>query len=84
MAQFRAVVRGNRGNASRLGSKTSGMRATVNGWGLGVSVFARYEAANGGDVFYVYETGGSKGDQQKRLLGKVTSQGFLTPTPKEG
>ena len=38
MAQYRAIIKGNRGEASRLGSKSSGLEARVNGWDLGVYV----------------------------------------------
>lgn len=38
MAQFRATIEGNRGEASRLGHKGSGIRAQVNGWSGGVNV----------------------------------------------
>jgi len=32
VAHFRGTVQGNQGEASRLGSKRSGLRATVNAW----------------------------------------------------
>jgi len=38
MAQYRAVIKGSRGEASRLGHKSSGIRAEVNGWNLGILV----------------------------------------------
>lgn len=59
MAQFRAVIQGQRGQASRLGSKKSGASAVVNGWRVGVRVNAYHEA--GRDVIEVYATGGSNG-----------------------
>lgn len=57
MAQFKAEIQGTRGEASRLGSKNSGMRAHVHGWNVGVKILAEHK--NGKDVFYVYRTGGS-------------------------
>ncbi len=33
MAHFRAVIQGQRGEASRLGNGSSGMRAVVQTWG---------------------------------------------------
>lgn len=33
MAHFRAVIRGNRGEASRLGTKSSGLTAKLQTWG---------------------------------------------------
>lgn len=58
MAQFRGTVSGQRGEASRLGSKNSGLTVTANGWNAGVTVRARVND-EGCDVFDVYATGGS-------------------------
>ena len=38
MAQFRAIIQGQRGEASRLGSKSTGLRAVVQSWGGEVAV----------------------------------------------
>lgn len=57
MANFRSTIRGTRGEASRLGSKSSGMVANVNGWNAGVTVRAYHDA--GVDVFEIRQTGGS-------------------------
>jgi hypothetical protein len=58
MAQFRGTVAGQRGEASRLGSKNSGLVVTANGWNAGVTVRASVDG-DGNDVFKVYATGGS-------------------------
>jgi hypothetical protein len=68
MAQFMGTVRGNRGKISRLGSKSSGLRTTCNGWSKGIEVFA--EHFNGRDVFEVFETGGSNGGRG-RLIATI-------------
>lgn len=70
MAQFRAVIRGQRGEASRLGSKNSGIDARINGWTSGVRVAARHE--DGVDVFDVFATAGS-GYGPDRLIATVTN-----------
>lgn len=57
MAQFLAGIQGQRGEATRLGSKASGIRARINGWNAGVSVNAYHE--DGVDVFEIRQTGGS-------------------------
>lgn len=59
MAQFRGTVQGNRGEASRLGNKSSGLTVTCNGWNMGVKVVATYDNETDTDVFKVYKTGGS-------------------------
>jgi hypothetical protein len=71
MAQFRAVVKGQRGEASRLGSKSSGIRADVDGWNSGVTVHAGVHS-DGQDVFRIYATGGSNAAQRDEFIGTVT------------
>jgi|HubBroStandDraft_6_1064221.scaffolds.fasta_scaffold969713_1 hypothetical protein len=59
MAQFRAVIKGSRREASKLGHKSSGIRAEVNGWNLGILIYG-WSDPEKGDVFEVYLTGGSR------------------------
>lgn len=59
MAHFRATIKGNRGEASRLGSSASGISAAVNGWNQGIAVTAY--AQNDTDCFHISATGGSSG-----------------------
>lgn len=59
MAQFRGGIRGTRGEVTRLGHKSSGFSAFVNGWNIGVEVRARFDEATQQDVIEVYQTGGS-------------------------
>jgi hypothetical protein len=59
MAQFRASVQGQRGGASRLGGKSSGIHAKINGWGLGVDVDGAYDKKTDCDSFTVTITSGS-------------------------
>lgn len=70
MARFRAVIRGQRGEASRLGSKLSGIKVDIDGWDSGVSVYARVQ--DGSDVFSIYATGGSNAAQLDKFIGSVT------------
>lgn len=70
MARFRATLKGQRGETSRLGSPNSGLRAYVNGWNAGVTVEA--EASGTRDVFYVYATGGSNGEGTGELVAVIT------------
>lgn len=71
MAQFRAVIKGQRGEASRLGSKGSGIVAHIDGWDSGVSVYGSTHE-DGGDVFGIYVTGGSNAAQREVSIGCVT------------
>jgi hypothetical protein len=59
MAQYRITAQGGRGTLSRLGHKTTGAIARVNGWHLGIHVSASYDEKTESDVFVVSITGGS-------------------------
>lgn len=68
MARYRATIKGQRGQASRLGGPASGIAASVNGWNLGIGVTgmpANRSTHNGDDAqcshdrFEVRITGGS-------------------------
>jgi len=73
MAQYRAEIKGNRKEASRLGTKESGMSAEINGWQSGVEVEATFNEATGEDEFHIQITAGSDGQEsEKRDIGKVT------------
>ena len=48
MAQFRAVIKGSRREASKLGHKSSGIRAEVNGWNLGILIYGWSDPEKGG------------------------------------
>ena len=69
MAQFRAIIKGQRGAASRLGSKKSGILARIDGWNNGIAVSA--EHINGKDVFSGYRTGGSNDSRFLKKLAEV-------------
>lgn len=71
MAQFRGTIAGQRGEASRLGSKNSGLVVTANGWDTGVRVVARH--VDGEDVFDVFATGGSNAHRPSEHLFTITA-----------
>lgn len=71
MAQFRGVVSGGRGEASRVGHKTSGLIVKANGWSSGVRVEAQYDKENDRDEFLIYATNGSGYGNSGRYIGKV-------------
>ncbi len=69
MARFRGTIAGQRGAASRLGSKSSGLTVTCNGWDNGVLVEAHADeprelkaGEQEKDSFYVSFNGGSNGN----------------------
>lgn len=50
MAHFRAYVRGNRSEASRLGSKNSGISSNTASWEGAVSVYLWHDETTGKDM----------------------------------
>ncbi len=60
MARFRGTVQGSRGLVSRLGGASGGLTASVNGWNVGVKVFA-FVDENGRDFIDIKMTRGSNG-----------------------
>jgi hypothetical protein len=69
MAQYRAIIKGNRGEASRLGSKSSGLEARVNGWNVGVYVDIQH--IEGKDRVFVYSTGGSNTPYKDKPIATI-------------
>jgi hypothetical protein len=70
MARFIGYVEGNRGEASRLGTPSSGIRAQAQGWNSGVTVHG-YVDQLGRDCFAVTITGGSNGNGGTRELARI-------------
>jgi hypothetical protein len=72
MAHFIGEVQGNRGNASRTGSKKSGMQAHIRGWNLGVKVVCRHNSKTGKDEIHITQTGGSNGQYAEKHITTIT------------
>ena len=66
MGHFRGTVKGNRGEASRLGTKGSGLHVTANGWDIGVEVLLWHNGEY--DEVTVYITGGSNSWWKRRTV----------------
>ena len=67
MAQFYASIQGNRGQATRMGTKQSGMDGHVRGWNVGCRVFMQYNEQTGQDECIIDLTSGSSGGCSNRL-----------------
>ena len=80
MAQFKADIRGGRGQTSRLGHKTSGIWAWIRGWSSGVEVRGRFNELKEEDECRIYLTGGS-GSSHAKYIGKVTEAGRFVASP---
>jgi hypothetical protein len=70
MSRFYAEIKGNRGKASRLGFKESGMWGHIRGWNSGVEVECRVDSEDL-DYIEVFATKGSSGYGRRRLIAIV-------------
>jgi hypothetical protein len=77
MAQYHAKIKGNRGEASRLGSKESGISALINGWNIGIGVDMFYDDDLEQDKIVVYKTYGSNKTGKDELLMTVYENGTI-------
>jgi len=68
MAHFYASIRGNRSEATRTGSKDSGISGHVRGWDIGARVSCMTDG-NGRDIVSVTITRGSNGCGHDRFVG---------------
>jgi len=74
MAHFIGYVAGSRAPVSRLGTKSSGLLATAQGWTLGATV--RVSHFQGEDRVSIYLTPGSSGGGSDLFLGEFTQANF--------
>ena len=68
MAQFYGSIQGNKGVATRMGTKSSGLEAHIRGWNKGIRVKMRVND-KGEDEAVVYLTAGSNGHEFDTILG---------------
>ena len=81
MAHLRATIKGTRGEASRLGTKASGLTVTANGWDTGVKVYVQH--VDGRDRVTVLRTGGSHGGRQQVVAQWEDYRPQTVPGPVE-
>lgn len=70
MAHFYGKVQGSHGEVTRTGTKSSGLKASVNGWNIGGDVEIEHDPAIG-DIVNFYITKGSN-NPERHLLGTFT------------
>jgi hypothetical protein len=72
MAHFYGSMAGSaKTEATRCGTKNSGMNAHVRGWNCGIETFVDYDATNDKESYSVYMTGGSNGSRAPKALAQV-------------
>ena len=81
MAQFYAEIQGNRGEATRMGTKSTGIHGHIRGWNIGVRVQCNYDSGTDSDICYVYQTGGSSHRKSDKLI-KVIREKRRSPKPR--
>ena len=69
MAQYMGIIQGGRGEASRLGHKTSGLSLQANGWDIGAEVSLRWNEQEQRDELFISLTHGSNGNGARMPLG---------------
>ena len=70
MAQFYAEIQGNRGEATRMGSKSSGINGHIRGWHVGAKVSCYYDEESDRDIVRVHQTRGSSGYSASTLISE--------------
>ncbi len=74
MAHFYGDLQGSRGEATRCGTKQSGITGHVRGWNIGARVSVHHE--DGIDYVTVYRTGGSNAFAHKVIATFDTTGSF--------
>lgn len=77
MSQFYADIAGNRGPASRMGTKGSGIESHTRGWHVGCKVRCHYDEETDSDIVYVYRTSGSGGNGSSILIATLYQDGRI-------
>lgn len=72
MSRFYGSIQGNRGEATRQGSKDSGITGHIRGWNVGARVEC-YVNAEGKDCVCVYKTGGSNRSTSDELIAEFSA-----------
>ena len=73
MARFYASIQGNRGEASRIGTTSSGISGHLRGWDIGARVAC--EDFNGSDEVSIQLTGGSHSTTGGTLIASAKRDG---------
>lgn len=71
MSHFYGTVKGARSEASRQGSKTSGIEGHIRGWNIGAKVVC-FVDNKGQDKVAIYLTSGSNGSKLSKTIGVYT------------
>ena len=70
MAQYQGKIQGSRGQATRLGTKSSGLETQCNGWNVGATARLDYNGVKERDEISLYVTTGSNPKHDRIYLGR--------------
>ena len=68
MAHYYARAKGNKGETTRCGTRSSGITARVDSWSIGARTTINYNEALKTDIVTVYATEGSNDSYGKRIM----------------
>jgi len=74
MAQFYADIQGNRGQATRMGTKKSGLDGHIRGWNVGARVYMHFNEKTQEDECTIDLTCGSGYSGKSKRLGTFTAK----------
>jgi len=78
MAHFYATASGSaKTEATRCGTKNSGLYATANGWDIGGEIELKYDSNLDTDIVKLYTTTGSNGNRRKLVMSYAIIEGKM-------
>ena len=72
MAHFYANIQGNRGEATRMGTKSSGISGHIRGWDIGCKTHCSFNTKTKQDEVSIHVTTGSNGHGFSLFLGRFS------------
>ena len=68
MAHYYSRIKGNKGEATRCGTRSSGITARADSWSTGAITTINYDTTINADVVTLYATEGSDDNYGKRIM----------------
>ena len=78
MAHYYARAQGNKGEATRCGTRSSGIIARADSWSIGAMSVIKYDTTINADVVTLYATEGSDDSYGKRIMSYAYIDGKFT------
>ena len=78
MAHYYSRIKGNKGEATRCGTRSSGITARADSWSTGAITTINYNTTINADVVTLYATEGSGDSYGKRIMSYAYIDGKFT------